>query len=446
MTADDIEWGLAELRARAPRYSLLTNYDAGNHRLGLASDKMRTAFRHLFTAFALNLCPRVVGSVADRLQIAGFSDPTAEGGMSDAAAATWDHSRMAQQAGRVHRDALVAGDAHIIVWPDDDGIPTIYPQAVGQVVARYSTSRPGQVIYAIKAWRDDAGRCRVTAYYPDAVLRYITPKAVDGLPERFTSLVPIDDDEPETANTWGTVPVFHLANGAAVGQPGTSELHDVIPLQDALNKSVIDIMVGSEFTALQQRWATGVEDSTDEFGRTEPLPVTPGSVLSVPDEAARFGEFGAGDLRQLIEVKSSFATDIAAVSATPLHELIAGTGGWPSGEALKTSEAPRVKKCADRITAWAPVWAEAMSLALRMGGADAPAVRAIYESPETRVSPLEQANTAIAKQAAGIPRQQTWREMGYSEDQIAKMEEDYQANQARSAEAAAAAFNRGAAA
>lgn len=445
MIDDDIDWGLNELRRRAPLYELTQAYDEGRHRLGLNSERMRTAFRHLFTAFALNLCPRVVGGIADRLQVLGFSDPSAEGGMSEPAAQIWGHSHMAQQVRRVHRDALTAGDAHVIVWPDEDDRPTIYPQVVGEVVVRYSRSRPGVVESAVKAWRDDDGRYRVNLYQADVVMRFTTPRKVDVLPESAADLVPITDDEHEVPNQWGVVPVFHFANADAVGRPGVSELHDVIPLQDALNKTVIDLLVGSEFTAIGQRWATGVEDETDELGRSRPLPVVPGSVLAVPDENAKFGAFPTGDLRQLIEVKSSFAADIAAVSATPLHELVVSNGGWPSGEALKTSDAPRVKKCGDRITTWAPVWAQAMSLALQMDGSSAQ-VRTIYDSPETRTSPLDLANTAIAKQAAGIPRRQTWREMGYSEEQIERMEDEADEQEARSAAAAAAAFDRGAAA
>lgn len=447
MSDSDIEWGLAELAARAPTTQLLTAYDDGRHRLGLASEKMRTAFSYLFTAFSLNLCPKVVDAVGDRLHITGFSDPDATDGLNPDAAALWDHSLMAQQASRVHRDALVTGDAHLIIWPDDDGTPTIYPQVAGQIAARYSTSRPGEIVYAVKAWPDDHGHYRTTIYYPDRIERFVTRKKTDGLPERATDLVPITDDDPIVPNRWETVPVVHFAHNAPVGRPGVSRLRDVIPLQDALNKTVIDLMVGTESSALPQRWAAGIEDDPDEHGRPRPLDVTPGSVLATPEPGAKFGEFSAGDLRQMVDVKQSFAADIASVSSTPLHQLLSGhDGGWPSGEALKTSDASLVHRCRDVITAWGPVWAQAMNLALRMADASTGDVRAIFESPETRESPLDQAQAAIAKQAAGIPRAQTWREMGYSETQIAEMELQYEAEQARSAEAAALAFNRGAAA
>lgn len=444
MIEDDITWGLGELRARAQQYDLWKAYDEGRHRLGLASEKMRTAFRHLFSAFALNLCPRVIDGVADRIQIIGFSEADSDGGTHARAAELWEHSLMPQQAGQVHRTALVAGDAHVIVWPDDRNVPTLYPQRTGEVVVRYSASRPGEVLFALKAWRSEDGHYRVTLYRPEGMYRFRTTRKSDTIPERVTALTPTDD-EPQVPNPWGQVPVFHFANDAPVGRPGVSSLRDVVPVQDALNKAVIDIMVGSESSALPQRWASGIQDDTDEFGRLKPLPVTPGSVLTSQDPASRFGEFGAGDLRQLVAVKESFASDVAAVSAMPLHELLAGTGGWPSGEALKTSEAPRNKRCADRIATWSPVWSSAMSLALQMGGQPA-AVRTIFDSPETRTSPVEQANAAVAKQAAGIPIRQTWREMGYTAERIEAMWLERQAEQASSAEAAARAFNAGAAA
>ncbi len=54
-------------------------------------------------------------------------------------------------------------------------------------------------------------------------------------------------------NPYGVVLVFHFANNAIIGQPGRSELEAAIPVQDGLNKSVLDISLAMEFTRHRQR-------------------------------------------------------------------------------------------------------------------------------------------------------------------------------------------------
>lgn len=40
---------------------------------------------------------------------------------------------------------------------------------------------------------------------------------------------------------------------------GRSEIRDLVPLVDALNKLLADMLVASEFLARPRRWATGIE-------------------------------------------------------------------------------------------------------------------------------------------------------------------------------------------
>jgi hypothetical protein len=58
-------------------------------------------------------------------------------------------------------------------------------------------------------------------------------------------------------NPYGVVPVFHFANNADLGMTGRSELEAAMPVQDGLNKSVLDMLVAMEFSAYRQRWAAG---------------------------------------------------------------------------------------------------------------------------------------------------------------------------------------------
>jgi hypothetical protein len=454
--ASDIEWGLAALGERRPYYELYEAYYDGRHRLAFASDRFTTAFGSLFRAFASNLCPTVVDVLADRLQVLGFADAGNADAESLPAQGVWDDSRMDAQAGDLHREALVKGDAYLIVWQDTSGFPQLYLQDSRQVIVAYDSQQPGRVRFAVKVWPVD-GAWRVTAYYDDRIERYVTRRrsrtASQDFPAKASTLRPItpedvgadEDANPVVAHAWGVVPVFHFPNNSRIGALGRSELHDVIPLQDALNKTIADLLVGSEFHALPQRYTVGLEAPLDKHGRPVPAPVKPGEILALPAQSSA-GQFPAADLRPMREIADGFALDIARVSGTPLHLMMLHGADWPSGEALKTAEARLVKKARDRIATWGPVWADAMSLALRMGQQDATRIRALYDTPETRVSEREQGETAVIHQTAGIPRPVTWKNvLGYSDEQIEQMIAQAAEEARARAENARRAFNAGAA-
>jgi hypothetical protein len=75
-------------------------------------------------------------------------------------------------------------------------------------------------------------------------------------------------EEPITHDL-GEVPVVPFVNRPRLSRPfGESELADVIPLADAVNKLATDMMVTSEFSASKRRWATGLEIPQGGPGRS----------------------------------------------------------------------------------------------------------------------------------------------------------------------------------
>ncbi|MCV4684362.1 phage portal protein, partial [Escherichia coli] len=64
-------------------------------------------------------------------------------------------------------------------------------------------------------------------------------------------------------NPYGMIPVFHFANNPGIGNFGSSELEAVMPIQDGMNKAVLDMLVAMEVSAYRQRWAAGIEIQFD---------------------------------------------------------------------------------------------------------------------------------------------------------------------------------------
>ena len=382
----DLEQAIKNFRAADLRYDKPERYYRGDHDLAFATEKFENAFGNLFREFALNLCPAICDAVRDKLKISGFtvSDSGHTGGNTtvrecvstlpnDAITRNesiphpvhtiieqiWDDNRLDLTAEEIHLEALKVGDSYAIVWPDENGEVTIYPQRAALCTVVYDDEMPGQMRWAAKYWRlTDDGRVRLNLIYPDRIEKYISrAKSELSLPDaREFHLV--GDESGDAVNTsdlyrtsetgessivtnpFGVVPLFHFANTSEIGSFGRSELAQAIPIQNGLNKAVLDMLVAMEFSAFRQRWIAGIEIEYDEKGvPTPPFKSGMDRLWMSSNPQTTFGDFNTTDLDQFLKVKDSFRVDIASVTGTPLHYFLQSVRGFASGEALK--RAPR---------------------------------------------------------------------------------------------------------
>ena len=96
------------------------------------------------------------------------------------------------------------------------------------------------------------------------------------------------------------MPVFHFANNADLAEFGRSELEPAMPVQDGLNKSVLDMLVAMEFAAYRQRWAAGIEMTIDADGNpAAPFKAGVDHVWIAENPGARFGDFDGAKARPI---------------------------------------------------------------------------------------------------------------------------------------------------
>jgi hypothetical protein len=387
----DLVWALNEFKSspRLTRYQVARNYYRGDHDLNFAIEKFRNVFARKLAAIADNLCPAVVDSVADRLKLTGFTSEQAPAA-ADQAWDVWRRNRLPIRATDTHREALVTGDGYVIVWRDNAGRPAVWPQHANEMAIRYSEETPGEIEVAAKLWRRRDGRWQANLYYPDSIEKYETATVKRTLNTTGVTLkdfplnleaAPRVEDAPEdftgfeyTRNPYGRAPVFHFPN-KALYEYGVSELLDVIPLQDGLNKAVCDMFIAMEFAAFQQRWVAGAELEIDEeTGRPKPPKWALGidKAVASTDPETKFGAFPAADLAQFVEVQENLRSEIARVSGTPLHYLFITRGDFPSGEAMKSAEARFSEKLDDKQTGFGDGWEDALTFALRIDGTELP--------------------------------------------------------------------------
>lgn len=452
-TAADIEWAKEAFTVNVESYAKARRYYAGQHELSLSSDKFQSAFGQLLKPFAYNRCRPVVDAVANKLHIKGFNAKAIDlsqlaltdmaGGrdFGQQAMTLWRLANMSVREGELYVEAATTGDAYAVVWYDDPppvgtGLPRIYPNRAELMRVRYDDN--GRIVFAAKQWLLADGPLknhrRLTLYTPTQIIKLVTKGTAEGeMPKELEQWEPYKEvnalGQPVTwpiDHTLGRPPVLHYANNAPMlGDYGISDLKDVIPLQDALNKTIADTLVAMEFNAYQQRYAIGIEapETDPETGKAlAPFRHGPGELWWTTEQGAHFGAFPEATLEQFLKVKQDFDLDIARVSHTPIHWLVMNGGEPPSGESLKTASEPFTDKLKDRQASWGSNHAEAMQLKFKLlGVSELMLIEPEWEEAAPR-SERERAEIGKMMADAGVPLPIAARVMGLSEQDLAELE------------------------
>jgi len=403
---------------RAGAFRDLDHYYRGKHRLRFATEKFANTFGPVFQAACENMCAVVVDVIADRLIIEQFETADGNDTVEPLTREIWRANRMDEWAGRIHSGVLTLGEYFAVVWPNSEGQPVVYPNHPAGIVVEEDPEKHGHIVKAAKIWQQ-AKRIRLNIFYPDRIEKYITASDVMGVPTEAISFIHCEENgEPwPLKNDYGRVPVFRFANNG-----GQSELESVIPLQDMLNKSLIDMLVAMEYESFAQRWATGLEVGEDDEGNPQaPFKAGVDRVWAVRSEVTKFGEFSRSDLKAFIGVSDSLRESIARVSGIPMHYITSAAGGFPSGESLKTSEHRLTTKVRDRQISFGNAWADIMRFSLRVAtGADVD-IQTGWVDTSPRMTSAELWSTALQQQQSGVSVHQTLRERGYTDSQIEVM-------------------------
>ena len=421
---DPLSWAVTSFRdGRNLQYSTYAAYLDGRQPLEFASVKFRSAFGQLFEAFAYNRCASVVDAHADRLRVTGFGadDPA----IAQAAQDLWDANRMDVREGQVEADQLALGDSYVIAeMHPERGDVQLWAQDPRLVRVHYGDDAPGTLDLGTKVWVDDERYCHLNLYFRDRIEKYISSnRAPAGVPASAASfrLVEIDgEDNPVPLAVKDTVPIFHFANNGRTNTYGVSELRPIMPLQDAINKTLMDMLVAMEFAAFPQRVLIGVEaeDPASQFKLAQfQAGVERILTLFAPD--AKLGEFSAVNIAQYLSVAEFWDTAISRVSKVPVHYL-GMNGTFASGRALRIAETPFTAKIEDKQRSAGQAWSDVQTYGLRLQGKDvAPGAIRVNWASAAPLSEEDRLDIAVEKQGIGFPFEAILRESGYEPKQIA---------------------------
>lgn len=416
---------LQRLNEPLARYADLDRYYEGKQPLAFLSPEAKTALGNRFGIMSSNLPRLAVTALAERLRLTGFTGDAAD------VWPDWIRNDLDQTSGVAHREALLLGDSYVIVWADRAGRPRVTVESAKQVAV---LTDPGsrEIVAAVKRWEDT--RAKVThavVYLPDEIRR-LRADQQGAVANGFTTIEVIP-------NPLGVVPVVNVRNtDRIVGDWGSSEIDDLKPLVDALNKSLADMMVTSEFVGRPRRWATGIElveepvldddgnpvlDEDDQPVMAEVNPIPEGHRAMIAEQdGAKFGQLQSADLSGYEASVRVVLGQIMAVSTLPAHYVGVFTDNPASADALRAAEASLTARAEARQQTFGRAWEQVAKLMVAVrDGRDPAQVEARVQWADAATRSVAQEADAVVKlhQAGLLPISYALAKLGYSDDDIA---------------------------
>ena len=430
-----------EPMARFQRY-----YD-GEHNLRFATRKFRESFGALFKEFSDNWMGVVCDAAVERMKIEGFrfpvsGEPVGTGEDDETtgdklAWEIWQRNNLDLGSELAHEQMFVSGRVYLMVGPQEDGStehPLFTVEHPSEVYVHHEANSLSPRAAAIKRWYDhDTELVYATLYLRDSVWKFQSRQKTSATDNTEVAWVPREVPVPVLENPVGVVPVVPLYNRQQLLGHGKSEIEEVIPLQDALNKFWNDMLVTSEFSAFRQRVFIGMQTPEDEHGNPIPdfdLQAAVNRIMTIKDPNVKVQEFQISDLSGMIAAIVACRDHVAARTRTPPHYLV-GNVVNVSGDALKASEGGLVSKVKRRSRFCGEGWEEGQRIAFAFKALDAPtderaalearanfyAAETIWMNPE--ITTESQLADSLAKYATlGVPRVALWERMGATQTEI----------------------------
>lgn len=413
----DIKLAIDALAERRDGYTNAENYYRGSEHEVFANARWGKLFRRTGLDYVLNYSKTVVDTVLDRLELASIQGT--DDASNKAIGKIWEQNELELDCDEIHRRTLVFGECYAIVWPDEDGEIQITYNSPTTTVMIYDEDNPRKKSFAAKLWQatNQFGKpiVKMNLFYADRVEKFWRQGELDLITGGEKAWMQNETIE----NPWGVVPVIHFRTHRPHGTP---EHAAAIGPQDAINKIVINHMDTVDYHGAPQRFALSAGGNSSEFEAFNDddnardnllgLKAGPGELWYL-NGIAQVGQFPAADHKNFTEPMMVYVKAMASLTQTPLH-YFQNNGQFASGEALRTAEAPLVKKVRDRQISFGSAWRELFRMALMMEGIITD-VQVKWQGIES-IDSTDAWDMAIKKQALGIPLLQILLDMGYDSE------------------------------
>lgn len=405
--------------------------------------------------FRLNICKTVVNALSDELTVVGFDTNEAADAQGIKKQAKWAtdvaaQNRMDALQGDVHLAAFRDRETFVIVdWDENNNRPRFTHNSRFTDVAADGNGQGCWMVYenddpnqparcAVKQWTeihyDKSWQpefiTRRNVYYADRIEKWLYD---GGWRHYIDADVQVEvDEDGATPEAWPVpwvdndgkplgIPVIHFKNKGLM-----PEAWDAIPMQDAVNKSLVDVLATSDMSAFSLLAALGFYPTTDgqapKADGSNLLSIKPGSWIGTTKSKndADVKKIEGTDVTPAINALKDLIVLTAQITDTPVSRFV--VSGQVAGEGtLKEQEQPLKKKASDRRVIIGNGWEDCMVMARKLenlygdGGLDETVNFSTLWAHRETLDELKQ------KKELGVPEETIWREMGYSEAQIAEM-------------------------
>lgn len=433
-SADESLWLTYLLRRLEHQWLRCVPFDAyfeGDHNLKHLTTKWDEAFGATMGQMVSNWCPLVVEAAAERIEVQGFrfGRRGASGSVEasdDAAWDIWQENCLDGRSDMLHEDAVKLGAMFWLVEPPAvaGDAPLVTIEHPSQVFVLVDPGNPRRRLAAVKRWWQEDGYVRANVYLPDRVAKFVSAeKAKAGLAQRYEVM---GAAEP---NRLGVVPIVPVLNEPSAIYGGRSALRNVVALQDAMNKILADAMISSEYMAYPQRVLLGADVPKDpETGKPLAgfeLVSSQSRLWAFANQDAKVAEFSPADLGNYTRLREHIIADLMAQQRLPSYYVAGGQIVNVSEGALKVLDAGLVKRVRRAHRSMGEAHEEMMRLAfLSMGDSQrgsAMDLATVWANPEIR-SESELADAVVKYQAVGVPSEFLWEILGFSPQQIGRMQ------------------------
>lgn len=451
----------AEEEMRAHKVHTYREYVDGDHNFDWMSDEQRALLGiSEGEEFTLNHCDNIVSTFSDRLIVSGIEGDNDEATAWAQELLDWNEFEALQL--DVHDSAPRDGNTFVMVSYDNDE---------GRVVLSHEPAFDGyegvMVIYrktgddtpycAIKVWNETAEvengdyrtgviRHRLNVYYEDRIEKF----AQTGSETRYAyfweegEAYAVDGDRQYIA--WLTpngdpigVPIVPFKNKKkGKGSHGISVLENVVPIQNATNRTVHSLIASEDLSAFQIRYILGMEapDKIQPGTFLEFVPrdkdgnvVKPGADTAEWLKAIRIGAIEQGEITPHLESMKTLKNAMYEISGTPNYSDASPDA---SGEALKQREVRLLGRVRRAQMHLGNAWKTVMWLAQRVQaafGSSAPESkfwRVRWEDAQVRNDTEVITNAKEVRE--DVPLEELYRlyasVFGWDEEKIKKMVKD----------------------
>lgn len=372
---------------------LARGYHEGRQAVHLTDRIKEFLEMHSEAQFRLNIIQSINNTLRDELNVSGFStnDEGAKEQQSEWAEILWQNLRMDSLQNKVHETAVSEAEAFVIVDYDETKKSptfTFHRRYIERTIAISGNQRligdglGCWMIYenndvdqtplaAVKQWTETfpqnglyITRDRKTVYYNDRIERFYLD-AGGWLPfveEGGTWPTPWVDNKGRPIG----IPVIHFKNANY-----TSDSWEAIPLQDAINKTLIDILGTADLSGFPIFKVFGFYPTSDGLtpaaDGSNTLKVQPMAFLGsnkAPSEAS-LDVIGAQSVEPLINTLIELIILAAQITSTPTSRFVV-TRAIASADTIKEQERGLVKKANNRRVLFGDAWEDCMTMARKL--------------------------------------------------------------------------------